>query len=235
MCNSKSQINLILKRHVSQLHVHRWQWQCKTAIAGVLFSVQPFIVRLHCAPSYCNQHLAQYWFITKLQISLPCSLCAPQHQRSANTFLASAAFRPTEEHYITAHFHIIKKKTLLGSFSQHLGMDLPICDYPFWEKKEGTPTQNQNWNNHMLSFRERCHFWAEDSDNPARKTAQKSAWVLKRPREGGLHYLNLQLCRISSMRLSPLYSLLSSFQQPLYKMSSFQSTPPVHSIFCMNI
>lgn len=32
----------------------------KQRLAGALFSMQPFIVQLHCAPSYCNQHLAQY-------------------------------------------------------------------------------------------------------------------------------------------------------------------------------
>lgn len=67
----------------------------KQQIAGLPpFSLQPFIVRLLCAPGYCNQHLAQYWFITKLQISLPCSLwrAALHHHRGANTFLAPAAF-----------------------------------------------------------------------------------------------------------------------------------------------
>lgn len=40
---------------------------------------------------------------------------------------------------------------------------------------------------------------------------------MKRPKEGGLYYLNLKLCRALSLQLSPLYSLNSSLPAALFK------------------
>lgn len=118
--------------------------------------MQPFIVQLHCAPSYCNQHLAQYWFITKLQISLPCSLCAPLHQKKRQHIPGPSCLQPH-----TGSLHQSNPKryknacviVLLPTWT-----DVLTCDCPFWgeEKKVTcTPVWNQKSSRYKPSLKEK--------------------------------------------------------------------------------